>query len=209
MFVVVRGHRRRLACRMLLKTLSRICCRLLRWKVIQRGHEIPTPCVVVAAPHTSNWDFFPLLATAHLNDVHMAWLGKKQMFKGPLGPLFRSLGGIAVDRDTPSGLVGELVSLLQAETDLVVVVPVEGTRKATEYWKSGFYRIASEAGVPIQLAYVDGTTRSSGFGPSLNPSGDVSADMDVIRAFYHDKTGLRPSGFSTPRLREEDLERST
>lgn len=188
---------------MLMKLLSRIWCVLFRWRVVPLDHEIPTPCVVIAAPHTSNWDFFALIASARLNEVSIRWLGKQEMFRGPLGPLFRALGGVSVDRSAPGGLVGEMARLLQGDDDLMVVVPAEGTRSATDHWRSGFYRIAVEAEVPIQLSYVDGATRTSGFGPSLEPSGDLVADMDVIRAFYRDKVGIRAGRFRTPRLREE------
>lgn len=187
-----------------MRALSRVWCFLFRWKVVPIEDEIPTPCVVIAAPHTSNWDFFALIASARLNNVDIRWLGKQQMFDGPLAGLFRALGGIPVDRSAPGGIVGEMVQLLGEDPNLMVVVPAEGTRTATEYWKSGFYRIAREAGVPIQLSFVDGRTRTSGFGPHLLPSGDVAADMDVIRAFYADKLGIKPDRFMIPRLREED-----
>jgi hypothetical protein len=97
-----------------------------------------------------------------------------------------------------------MVDLLRENPDLMVVVPAEATRGKVDYWKSGFYRIAREAGVPIQLSYVDRATRSSGFGPSMLPTGNVSADMDLIREFYADKEGIKAGRFSTPRLREED-----
>ena len=193
---------------MIVRALCRLWCLLFRWRVEPLDHRVPTPCVVIAAPHTSNWDFLALIASARLNDVGIRWLGKRQMFEGPLGPLFRHLGGVSVDRSAPGGIVGEMVSLLAGNPELMVVVPAEGTRSATDYWKSGFYRIATEADVPIQLSYVDGRTRSSGFGPSFRPSGDVSADMDLIRDFYEDKTGIKSGRFETPRLREEDLERT-
>lgn len=188
----------------MLKVLCHIWCFLFRWKVVKLDHEVPTPCVVIAGPHTSNWDFFAMIATAELNDVNMKWLGKREMFDGPLAPVFRWLGGVSVDREQPGGLVGEMVALLHATPDLVVVVPAEGTRDAVEHWKSGFYRIAVQAEVPIQFTYVDKSTRSSGFGPWIVPTGDVRADMDKVRAFYADKVGLRPDRFLTPRLREED-----
>lgn len=187
-----------------MRALSRVWCFLFRWKVVPIEDAIPTPCVVIAAPHTSNWDFFALIASARLNNADIRWLGKQQMFDGPLAGLFRALGGIPVDRSAPGGIVGEMVHLLGGDPNLMVVVPAEGTRTATEYWKSGFYRIAREAGVPIQLSFVDGRTRTSGFGPALLPSGDVAADMDVIRAFYADKLGIKPDRFMVPRLREED-----
>ena len=83
------------------------------------------------------------------------------------------------------------------------LVPAEGTRSITEYWKSGFYRIAEAADVPIVCAFVDMQTRTGGFGPVVRPSGDLSADMDVMREFYADKTGIKPGRFGPVRLREE------
>lgn len=186
------------------KLLSHLWCFLFRWRVVRLDHPVPTPCVVIGAPHTSNWDFFAMLATARLNGVRIKWLGKREMFDGPLGPLFRALGGVSVDRKKSGGLVGEMAKLLQRSPDLAIVIPAEGTRDPVDYWRSGFYNIASEAQVPIQLTWVDRNTRTSGFGPSFLPSGDVRADMDRVRTFYEDKEGIRPGRFKVPRLREED-----
>lgn len=189
---------------MVINLLCRLWSLLFRWKPVKLDHEIPTPCVVIAAPHTSNWDFLAMLASARLNDLDVKWLGKREMFAGPFGPIFRRLGGVSVDRSSGGDLVGSMVELLRANPDLMVVVPAEATRSKVDYWKSGFYRIARAAQVPIQLSYVDRTTRSSGFGPSILPTGDVGADMDLIRAFYAGKEGIKPGQFSAPRLREED-----
>ena len=186
------------------KLVCHLWCFFYRWKVVKPDHPIPKRCVVIAGPHTSNWDFGATIATAELNGVDMKWLGKREMFDGPLGWLFRYLGGISVDRGAAGGLVGEMVDLLNSSEQLAVVVPAEGTRDPVEYWKSGFYRIAKEANVPIQFAYVDKATRSSGFGPSIEVTGDVRADMDRVRAFYMTKTGIKPNRFNVPRLREED-----
>lgn len=193
---------------MVINLLCRVWCVLFRWTVMPLDHAIPTPCVVIAAPHTSNWDFFAMVASARLNGLNVKWLGKREMFDGPLGPIFRRLGGVSVDRAAGASIVGSMAELLHAEPDLMVVVPAEGTRDAVEYWKSGFYRIAAEAGVPVQFSYVDLVTRSSGFGPAIVPSGDVTADMDEVRRFYADKVGLKPGRFAVPKLHEEDLERS-
>lgn len=176
---------------------------IIRWKVVHNA-EVPKKCVVVAAPHTSNWDFPITMAIARVTGVPIQWLGKAQMFNAVLGPFFRTLGGISVERSSPQGLVGDLAAEFNKRDELVVVVPAEGTRSAVDYWKSGFYRIAMEAGVPIQLAYVDRPTKSCGFGPVIHPTGDIKADMDVIRAFYEPFTGVRTGRFNVPRLREED-----
>lgn len=159
---------------------------------------------MIAAPHTSNWDFPLTLAIARVTGVKIRWLGKDALFKGPMGPVMRWLGGVSIDRSAPNGMVATLAAEFANHDDLVLVVPAEGTRSRTEYWKSGFYRIAQAADVPIVCAYVDRATRSGGFGPVFRPSGDVRADMDLIREFYRDKVGLKPGGKSEPRLREED-----
>jgi 1-acyl-sn-glycerol-3-phosphate acyltransferase len=94
----------------------------------------------------------------------------------------------------------------------VLGLAAEGTRSRGEYWKSGFYRIAQQTGLPITLAFLDAPSRTVGWGPTFTPSGNVRADMDLVRAFYADKTAIRPEGFTPPRLREEpeesDIERS-
>jgi 1-acyl-sn-glycerol-3-phosphate acyltransferase len=160
--------------------------------------------VLVAAPHTSNWDFFLMLAMAWQSGLSLRWLGKKEMFVGPMAPLFRALGGVAVDRERPGSLVEDLVTHAGRATSLALVIPAEGTRAKRDYWKSGFYRIATDARIPIVLSALDGPSRTGGYGPVIHPSGDVSADMDVVRAFYADKAGVKPKYKTTPRLREED-----
>ncbi len=185
------------------RTLARLWLFVLRWTTVQ-SEPVPDRCVVIAAPHTSNWDFPVTMAMAEVKQVPIRWLGKAQMFNPVLGPLFRAMGGISVERSSSQGLVGDLAAELGRHERLALIVPAEGTRDAVEFWKSGFYRIAEQAGVPIVCAFVDRSTRSGGFGPVIHPSGDVSADMDRIRAFYADKTGLKPNRFNVPRLREED-----
>ncbi len=159
--------------------------------------------MLVAAPHTSNWDFFLMLAMAWRSDLHPKWLGKQEMFAGPFRPLFRAMGGIAVNRSNPGSLVTDLAERAAQAQSLAIVIPAEGTRTKGEYWKSGFYRIAQEANIPVVLCYLDGPSRTGGYGPVIHPSGDVRADMDLVRAFFADKNGLRPQNKTTPRLRDE------
>ena len=116
----------------------------------------------------------------------------------------RANGGIPVDRSTPAGVVDALVRRIRDGDVFGLVVTPEGTRGGVAYWKSGFYRIAREAGLPVTLGYVDRTTMTTGLGPTLPLTGDVGADMDAIRAFYADKSGMRPALRVEPRLREED-----
>lgn len=159
--------------------------------------------ILIGAPHTSNWDFVIMLALAWRWGISVRYLGKASLFKRPFGPIMRALGGIPVNRENPSHLVPELVAELRSERAYLVVTP-EGTRAAVPYWKSGFYRIARESGLDVTLGYVDRRTMTAGFGPTLTLTGDVGADMDLVRAFYADKVGIRPAGDSTPRLRSED-----
>ena len=158
---------------------------------------------MIAAPHTSNADFVLMMAMAWINDLSIKWLGKEQLFRGPGGPFFRALGGISVNRGTPGALTASLVEMFNGEEQVVLAVPAEGTRSGGEYWKSGFRRIALDAGVPVLPTYLDGPSRSGGFGESITMTHDVVADMDKIREFYADKRGLRPKNFTTPRLRDE------
>jgi len=182
--------------------LARAVLGISRYRIIGAPPTDPV-CVLVAAPHTSNWDFFLMLAMAWQSDLSPVWLGKREMFWGPLGPLFRRMGGIAVDRESPAGLATTLAERARGGHLQAIVIPPEGTRAHGQHWKSGFRRIAADAGIPIVLTFLDGPSRTGGFGPAFRPTDDVGADMDRIRAFYADKRGVKPNRFTTPRLREE------
>jgi len=159
--------------------------------------------VLIAAPHTSNWDLAYLLALAARYGVRPYWMGKHTLFRGPMGPVMRALGGIPVRRHLRENVVQQMARAFTERDELCLTVPPEATRGAAPYWKSGFYHIARTARVPIHLGYLDYARRRGGFGPELVPSGDLVADMDVIRAFYADKVGRHPECFGEIRLREE------
>ncbi|MYM19793.1 acyl-phosphate glycerol 3-phosphate acyltransferase [Brevibacterium sp. 5221] len=161
------------------------------------------PTVLLGAPHTSNWDFPLMLAIAWRLGIHVRWLGKHSLFAGWRGPIMRALGGIPVDRSDPSRIVAQVVARVHAGESFGIVVTPDGTRGAHEHWKSGFYRIATEAGMPVTLGFVDSATKTTGLGPTIDLTGDVAADMDRIRAFYSGKVGIRPQLTVEPRLREE------
>lgn len=140
-----------------------------------------------------------MLAICWEAGVAMRWLGKHTLFTGWRGPIMRALGGIAVDRANPGSIVQEVLVRQRAGAFSIVITP-EGTRSAGRYWKSGFYRLAVDAGLPVTLAYVDRTTMTTGLGPTFALSGDPRADLDFIRAFYADKVGFRAVGATEPRL---------
>jgi 1-acyl-sn-glycerol-3-phosphate acyltransferase len=160
-------------------------------------------CVLVAAPHTSWLDFPLMLGIAWATGVEPGWMGKKELFRAPFGGVMRRLGGVAVDRDDPGSLVADMVERARSGSPFALVIAPEGTRGRADGWKSGFYRIAQDADVPIVLTYLDGPTRTGGYGPTFRPSGDLAADMEIVRAFYADKRGVVPDRASPPRLRAE------
>jgi 1-acyl-sn-glycerol-3-phosphate acyltransferase len=159
--------------------------------------------VLIAAPHTSNWDLVYLLALAAVYDIGISWMGKDALFRGPFGGVIRRLGGIPVDRTHRGNLVRQMAELFERSERLVLVVPAEGTRSYAAHWRSGFYHIARTAGVPVVLGYLDYRRKRGGFGPELVLTGDVGQDMDEIRSFYSDKVGRYPDRFGPVRLKEE------
>ncbi len=182
--------------------IARIFWAFSSWRMVSEPAP-DRPTVLIGAPHTSNWDFVFMLAIAWRLDMRFRWLGKISLFTGWKGPIMRGLGGIAVDRDAPSAVVSEVLARIESGDVFGLVVTPDGTRKGHTHWKSGFYRIAREAGLPVTLGYVDRTTKTTGLGPTIDLTGNVSTDMDVIRAFYADKSGVKPEHRVEPRLREE------
>jgi 1-acyl-sn-glycerol-3-phosphate acyltransferase len=159
--------------------------------------------VLIAAPHTSNWDLVFLLAFAWSFDLPLAWMGKHTIFPPSVGGVMRALGGVPVRRDRRNNMVQQMVELFEQRSELALTVPAEGTRDRGEYWKSGFYRIAVGAGVPIVPGFLDYSRRRGGFGAAVTATGDVSRDMDLLRSFYADKVGRYPHLWTPPLLREE------
>ena len=186
--------------------MKKVLARFFLWlsRLTFVGEPPKESCVLVAGPHTSNWDFLFMLSYAWVTDVPLRWLGKEELFKGPMGPIMRATGGIAVDRDHPGGLVEQMAERFRDGPRMGLVITPEGTRGKRDYWKSGFYRIARAADVPIVLGYIDWPNRTGGFGPTSKLTGDVHADMERIRDLYDNITGIRPQGQTSPRLREED-----
>jgi len=173
------------------------------WKADGVRPDAPR-CVLIAAPHTTNWDFPYLLIFAAYYDLEIHWMGKHGLFRPPMGWIMRALGGIPIVRHRSENIVLAMARAFKERDDLILVVPAEGTRSRVDYWKSGFYHIARTADVPIVMSYLDYTKKRGGFGPALHLTGNVHEDMDEIRAFYEGKEGKHPKNFGPIRLREED-----
>jgi 1-acyl-sn-glycerol-3-phosphate acyltransferase len=186
---------------MLLVRLFTLWFKLKGWKT---GEAIPAhikKCVVIAAPHTSNWDFVYSLATAQLLGVKVHYLAKKELFRFPLRGLLLGTGGIPVTRNRSNNLVDSIITLFKEKEELKLMIPAEGTRKRVDKWKSGFYHVALGAGVPVFMGYLDYKAKVAGYGPELTLSGDKVKDAATIRSFYSDKTAKYPELFNLDAIR--------
>lgn len=173
------------------KSLVRLGLRLIGWRCEGRPPEVER-CVMVAFPHTSNWDLVFLFCYGILCDVPLCFAIKQSAMRGWLGRFLTYMGGIPIDRSQHHSQVHQLASAIQSRPRILLCVTPEGTRKRASYWKTGFYVTALEAGVPLFLAFVDGQRKAFGTGPLVVPSGDIYADMKKIRDFYGDIRGIYP-----------------
>ena len=172
-------------------TVARGLLRLAGWRVEGTLPNVPR-CVLVVAPHTSNWDFLILLLARMAFGRKVSYLAKDSLFRPPFGWFFRMTSGIPVERQARHHLVDRIAKEFDARPDLWLAMAPEGTRAKTDHWKSGFYYIALEAKVPVLLTGIDGRTKSYRVGPLLELSGDLAEDLEAIRAFYADQNGLYP-----------------
>jgi 1-acyl-sn-glycerol-3-phosphate acyltransferase len=179
-----------------LRAASVFTLKLLGWRVEGALAPEAGKCVLIAAPHTSNWDLpFTLMAAFALR-LNPVWMGKASIFRPPFGPLMRWLGGMAVQREQANNLVAATVAALRtADGPLQMIVPPEGTRSKAQRWKTGFYYIAQGAALPIQLAYMDYADKRVGLGPLFKPTGDIDADMAAIKAYYAPFRGKNATQF--------------
>lgn len=164
--------------------------RLIGWRLVY----VPPPrpkSVIIVYPHTSNWDFLIGLLARSVARIRCHFAAKDTLFRGLFGRWLARVGGIPVNRREPTGFVGQLAREFERREEFHVVFTPEGTRAWTEHWKTGFYRLALEAKVPLGLAFIDYGRREVGIGGWLDLSGDQETDLERIREFYAAKRGRR------------------
>jgi 1-acyl-sn-glycerol-3-phosphate acyltransferase len=152
--------------------------------------------VLVAAPHTSNWDAVYMLAAAAYFRITVRWMGKASLTQGPFGGVIKALGCVPIDRSARHDMVSAMRDAFAATDAMVLAVPPEGTRSLTPEWKTGFYHIARVAQVPIILSVLDYGTKTIRIAGVLQPSGDYAADIILIQGYYRGAVGKHRGKFA-------------
>jgi len=182
-----------------MQKISRLLLKLTGWQLDENVPRLDR-YVMIAYPHTSNWDFVLGMLARWALDLPFNWVAKHSIFRWPVKSLFIAMGGVPLDREKTTGFIQKNIKLFRQRQKFILGLMPEGTRSRAERWKTGFYHIAQGAGVPIALAYIDYRTKSIGVGMILQPCGDIESDFERIRQFYQDKTGYRPENQSALRI---------
>jgi len=177
-----------------LRWISVVMLRLIGWRV-EGAAPVDKKYIVVAAPHTSNWDFPIFIFAVFVLRLDVHWMGKDSLFPFPFKWFVAWFGGIPIDRSKTNNIVEAIADYFSQVEQLAVTIPPEGTRKKVDRWKTGFYHIAHRAGIPVVLGFVDGKTKTVGLGPTFVTTGDVDADMALIQDFYSKKQGINQHNF--------------
>ncbi|MBT3255810.1 MAG: glycerol acyltransferase [Deltaproteobacteria bacterium] len=174
-----------------MRWLALVIFKISGWKV---AGERPTirKYVIIAAPHTSNWDFVYTICLAFILGIKPRIMMKSTWFRWPMGSFMRWLGAFPIDRSGSHNVVAQSIGAFSKQKRMVLVVPPSGTRKKVMYWKAGFYHIARGAGIPVVLGYLNYREKVGGIGPTVHITGDMEADMKTIQDFYSDIDGKYP-----------------
>lgn len=180
------------------------------WKIVEKPPDNIKKMVLLAAPHTSNFDFVYGRFGATTLGMKTRFLIKKEAFKGPMGWLVKQAGGIPVDRNKNNRIVDIVADLFKKNKSFYLMVTPEGTRSLVKKWRRGFYTIALKADVPIGCVYLDYRKREIGLGLVIQPSGDYEKDLAIIQEFYRTKAVARhPDRFNLSAMHEEDRRQAT
>ena len=177
--------------------LKEVCALIYKasgWKFVNKVPDELRSFVFLGAPHTSNHDFVPGLALCHLMKRNTRFVIKNEWMRFPYGFFMRQAGALGINRSKAKSSVKAMADLFVENKDLVMLIAPEGTRRPTGNWKTGFYYIAKEAGVPIVLGYADYAKKEGGFGKVIYPT-DFEKDMKEIMEFYKDVKGKHPENF--------------
>ncbi len=172
----------------LLRAFGRAVLRVMGWRTEGEIPDVPK-LVIAVAPHTSNWDFVVGAAAMFALDLRLSFLAKHTLFRGPFAAIMRWMGGIAVDRRSPHGVVGDAVAAFARSEKRLLAIAPQGTRSHEARYKSGFLHIARGARVPVLLASLDYASRCVRFGPELETTDDVEGDLRRVEAFYANVRG--------------------
>ncbi len=153
--------------------------------------------VLIIAPHTSNWDFLVGLAAKLALGLDVHWFGKETLFRGPMGAFMRAIGGRPVRRDAREGMVNAMAATIRDEPQFLLAIAPEGTRKAVAQWRTGFYRIAEAADIPIVPVSFDWSRKKIGIGAPLRASGDLVRDVAALQSLFQPGMARHPRGFWT------------
>ncbi len=186
--------------------IAKAVIKLLGWKAVGKMPNAPK-YILVGYPHTSNYDTLIGIFIFLSMGVHIKWIGKQSLFKGPVGWLLKKTGGIPVNRQKSQNFVKNIQTVFNKYDRLVIALSPEGTRQKTDFWRTGFYYMALAAQVPIVLGYLDYPTKTGGFGPLIWPSGNIKQDMEKIRAFYQGIHGKYPQLEGAIRIKEKKQEK--
>lgn len=171
--------------------MGQFLLRLQGWQWIGQ-HPGVKKCVIVCAPHRSNWDAWYTLLASFALGIPAVFMMKDTLFRGLHGAFLRWLGGIPVNRRARASAVAQVVQMFNESEQLYLVITPEGTRKEVTYWKSGFYWIAAAAGVDILLGIINYQRKTVGVGPLIQVTGDIEADFSRIQEFFQREGGFTP-----------------
>ena len=181
----------------ILQFLSIVGLRLFGWRAVGKVPKGLRKYVIIAAPHTSYWDFPLFVLIVFALRMNLNVFIKHTLFIGPLGWFLRYCGGVPVDRRAAGARVRQTIQEYEKNDDMVLLITPEGTRSPQPNWKTGFYHIASEANVPIAIAFLDTAARRAGIDHFFTPTGDLDKDLSEIKAFYDAKRGLKPENYAS------------
>jgi 1-acyl-sn-glycerol-3-phosphate acyltransferase len=185
-----------------MKKVSSFILKIFGWQT-DLAVQMPGKCVLVGAPHTTNWDFPLAIFGMAAMGIRFSWVGKHTLFQWPLSTIMRALGGIPLDRRSGGARFAmKVFELFRDRDQFILAIAPEGTRNRTEYWKAGFYKIALKSNVPIAIGYVDYRKKKVGIGKVFHPSGDKEHDISIVREFYRDKQGKYPEKQGEIRLKK-------